>query len=115
MSNLLFKRKDKYRYYSISKSQMTGVILEGYDFAFSVRVNESFYGNRTGYIKDIVSQSGYHMMFCEGYFTKSGIKYYIVRNSWGRYFGSNGYCFIPESYMQRYVRDLTVLRERWNI
>ena len=43
------------------------------------------------------TKHGKHAMVICGYSDES--KVFIVRNSWGKSFGDNGYCYIPYSYM----------------
>lgn len=51
--------------------------------------------NNNGVIDN--TKHGKHAMVICGYSDES--KVFIVRNSWGKSFGDNGYCYIPYSYM----------------
>ena len=41
---------------------------------------------------------GYHEMVIEGWKTIDGVKYWIVANSWGDWWGDKGYCYLPFGY-----------------
>lgn len=47
-----------------------------------------------------------HAMPCIGYIEKE--KVFIVRNSWGKHWGDNGYCYIPDKYLIPFTLVATV-------
>lgn len=79
-------------------------INEGYPVVASFRVFDSLAKSTAGFVsmpteKERSSdKEDYHAMVICGYSDKQG--YFIVRNSWGKDFGDNGYCYIPYAYIR---------------
>lgn len=77
-------------------------VAQGYPVAISMRIFDSF-STSTGFIPRPTDEEreskeeGWHAMVVCGYSEKE--KIFIVRNSWGKEFGDNGYCYVPYSYM----------------
>lgn len=68
----------------------------------SVKVYDSIINNINGFIQLPTStnqkKESYHAMVICGYSDSEG--YFIVRNSWGKNFGDNGYCYLPYAYIR---------------
>jgi len=47
----------------------------------------------------------YHAMVCVGYFADDDGRWLIVRNSWGRRWGTRGYCYIHESLFMKGMKE----------
>lgn len=87
---------------NIKEDDIKSAIQEGYPVAISLKIYDSF-NTTTGFVKrptksEIESADfGYHAMVIVGY--SDDTKFFVVRNSWGKEFGDNGYCYIPYSYI----------------
>lgn len=97
----------------IEEKSIKSAIQEGYPVAISLKVYNSFssttFSGKGSNVKssgfvvypsddEIVSgEFGYHAMVIVGYIDET--KHFVVRNSWGKEFGDNGYCYIPYSYI----------------
>lgn len=87
----------------INHNDITSALSEGYPVAISLKIYDSFGNQSNGFVyrptdEEIKeNKSGNHAMVICGYSEED--KVYIVRNSWGRRFGDNGYCYIPFSYI----------------
>ncbi|CAF0750320.1 unnamed protein product [Adineta ricciae] len=84
--------------------QMKSCLAQGFPFAFGLKLFTSFdKASRTGVVPmpDESEQSreshGSHALLAVGYSDQSAS--FIVRNSWGKYWGDNGYCYIPYDYL----------------
>lgn len=79
-------------------------INEGYPVVASFRVFDSLAKSTAGFVsmptekERSSNKEDYHAMVICGYSDKQG--YFIVRNSWGKDFGDNGYCYIPYAYIR---------------
>lgn len=88
----------------ISHYAITSALADGYPVAISLKIFDSFSKGREGFVyrpteKELQGTDyGYHAMVICGYSEVE--KVYIVRNSWGKKFGDNGYCYIPFSYIE---------------
>ena len=98
---------------AISERDIKSAIQEGYPVAVSLKVFNSFSPQVRGGAGGGVGASGfvshpteaelasgeygYHAMVVVGYSDEA--KHFVVRNSWGRQFGDEGYCYIPYSYI----------------
>lgn len=82
-------------------------LAEGHPIAFALNTFDSFdeateskgrvpTPKRAEAVRDT---HGWHAMLCVGYLDKDQM--FIVRNSWGREWGDQGYCYIPYKYMMR--------------
>lgn len=80
-------------------------LAEGHPIAFALNTFESFDDacNNRGRVsmpkkKESVRETdGWHAMLAVGYSDPD--KVFIVRNSWGKEWGENGYCYIPYDYV----------------
>ena len=99
----------KTKYYLLNYYHIRDSINKGHSVVFGIHLNNSFYGNRTGIIKDIRKNSAGHAMLIVGYDDKTCC--YKVRNSWSRQWGDSGYCYIPYKYMEQNGFDYWTIRE----
>lgn len=88
---------------------MKSALSEGHPIVGTFRVFKSLEKNSDGFVKmptdeELTEKEEFHAMVICGY-NDSG-KYFIVRNSWGEYFGDHGYCYLPYAY----VRDAQLTR-----
>lgn len=98
---------------AVKEEDIKSAIQEGYPVAVSLKIYNSFSsttysgnGSRvgaSGFVsyptkEEIESgEFGYHAMVIVGYTDET--KHFVVRNSWGKGFGDNGYCYMPYSYI----------------
>lgn len=98
---------------AVSEHDIKSAIQEGYPVAVSLKVFNSFSPQVRGGAGSSVGISGfvphpseaelasgeygYHAMVVVGYSDEA--KHFVVRNSWGKQFGDEGYCYIPYSYI----------------
>jgi len=88
----------------ISHKDITSALSEGYPVTISLKIFNSFGNQSKGFVyrptdEEIAGNKyGNHAMVICGYSEED--KVYIVRNSWGKGFGDNGYCYIPFSYIE---------------
>ncbi|MDE6453204.1 MAG: C1 family peptidase [Muribaculaceae bacterium] len=81
---------------------ITSALSEGFPVGIALKIYDNF-GVGSPYINrpdadDVASGGeGYHAMVAVGY--SEAEKCYIVRNSWGKGFGDNGYCYISAAYV----------------
>jgi len=83
-----------------SASEIRKTLANGFPVIFGMTVFPSFYsigpdGIMTPPDPEKETGIGGHAMLIVGYKTINDILYFIVRNSWGKDFGKEGYCFIP--------------------
>ena len=82
---------------------IVSALANGYPVIISLKLYNSFGKNIKGFIQrptdeeKQLNKHGNHCMVIVGYSDDERV--YIVRNSWGRSFGDNGYCYIPYSYI----------------
>lgn len=88
----------------INHDDITSALSEGYPVTISLKIFDSFGNQSKGFVyrptdEEITENKyGNHAMVICGYSEED--KVYIVRNSWGKGFGDNGYCYIPFSYIE---------------
>lgn len=98
---------------NVGENDIKSAIQEGYPVAISLKVFNSFssttYGGSGSHVgasgfveypsdEELASgEFGYHAMVIVGYTDET--KHFVVRNSWGKHFGDQGYCYIPYSYI----------------
>lgn len=81
---------------------LTSALAEGYPVGIALRLYDNFgdngpYINRPDEKDKATGPTENHAMVLVGY--SESEKCYIVRNSWGDYFGDNGYCYISAAYI----------------
>ena len=103
-------------YYRIKTlGEMLNCFTEGFPFVFGFTVYESFESKRvaqTGIVympKKDESPLGGHAVVCVGYDRKK--KRFLVRNSWGRKWGMEGYFTIPFKYLEILASDFWTIRK----
>lgn len=94
-------------------------LSDGYPVIAAIQIFDSFSETHSGFIphpsvaelKKAGSDNlhAYHGMVICGFSDKD--KVLVVRNSWGTDFGDNGYCYIPYSYAQKYIKQACVITE----
>lgn len=80
-------------------------LAEGYPIAFCLNTFQSFdqANKNRGRVPmpkpsdNVRATHGWHAMLCVGYSDPDQV--FIVRNSWGKTWGDQGYCYIPYAYM----------------
>jgi C1A family cysteine protease len=80
-----------------SLNNMKACITAGYPFSIGIRVYENFPMELGDIPMPLGGMIGGHAMMVVGY--RDSIKRFIVRNSWGKEWGTNGYGTIPYSYI----------------
>jgi C1A family cysteine protease len=95
-------------YYSVYKNEIKRLLSEEYPVVFGFPIYENFsnIGN------NIYSELGktfeaYHAMLIVGYTQE----YYIIRNSWGKNKGDNGYYYIKCSLLEEKAFDMWTLKD----
>ena len=84
-------------------------LAEGYPIIFGVRLYSTFDNLRNGRVPDPHPNEigrnthGSHAMLCVGYSDPD--KMFIVRNSWGKNWGDNGYCYMSYNYLMNPKND----------
>jgi len=98
-----------------TEPEMLTCLAEGYPFVFGFTVYESFENaetTRTGIVQMPGKSEralGGHAVLAVGYNQKS--KRFIVRNSWGKAWGQDGYCTMPFEYLQTLAADFWTVRK----
>ena len=96
-------------------NEMLACLAEGYPFVFGFTVYESFESQevlRTGIVhmpKKKEKAIGGHAVMAAGY--DQAAKRFIVRNSWGKDWGKDGYCTMPFEYLQTLAGDFWTIRK----
>ena len=96
-------------------AEMLACLAEGYPFVFGFTVYESFESAataRTGVVQMPAKTEralGGHAVMAVGYDQKS--KRFIVRNSWGKTWGQDGYCTMPFAYFESLAADFWTVRK----
>jgi len=79
-------------YFLLRSSDVKEMLNKGNPVVFGIKLNNSFYGNTNGVIKNISSNNSSHAMLLVGYNDNS--ECYIARNSWGTNWGA---CFTDDT------------------
>jgi len=106
--NIYFKHR--INYYLTNSNSLKQILADGDNVIFGLRLNNSFYGNTSGIIKNNQPNQYNHCMLICGYNDKD--QTYKVANSWGRRWGDKGYCHIPQEYVHKYGFDFIVIKEK---
>ena len=108
----LYFNKKRFGYYLLQpkQEQIKDAIRTGNPIVFGMFINNSFYGNRSGKISTIANNGGGHAMLIVGFDDET--ECYIVRNSWGKSWGDNGYCYIPYDYLENNSFDLWTIKRK---
>ncbi len=97
----LFNGSDKSDTLKRNHTILTSALSEGYPVGISLKVFDNL-GKDGAFIlhpEDApnAKEEGWHAMVIVGYSEENNL--YIVRNSWGTDFGDNGYCYMPDTYI----------------
>lgn len=94
-------------------------LTDGYPVIIAAKIFDSFSDTRSGFVphpSDAEAAGGtrsdghgYHAMVVCGFSDDERIL--IVRNSWGKDFGRDGYCYIPYSYARQYIIQACIITE----
>lgn len=102
-------------YHRLNTTQeMLTCLAEGYPFVFGFAVYESFESpqiKRTGVVNmpgDDEAELGGHAVMATGYDQKT--KRFLVRNSWGKPWGMEGYFTMPFEYLETLAGDFWTIR-----
>jgi C1A family cysteine protease len=97
---------------NLTEEDIKSALSEGYPVAVSVKLFSNFGENYGGFVNlpddeevkaaedEIAAGKKYehnHAMVICGYSDENRV--FVVRNSWGKDFGDNGYCYLPYSYV----------------
>lgn len=104
-------------YYRIMQvPQLKQALADGHLVAMGIEIYSSFESAevaRTGIVpmpdKTKEQLLGGHAVAAYGYTEIKGIEYIIVRNSWGKDWGDQGYFYLPMDFVGRYVSDMWVV------
>ncbi len=64
---------------------------------------------------DAVYPTPRHAMIAVGYGIASGQRVVMIRNSWGPTWGQNGYCWVTERFLAKYMFGLGILRDECDV
>ncbi len=97
----------------LNPDDLARVITDGADVVGAVYTNASFgdggatiaggtgCGGRTdGVITDEQSRTGGHVVAFVGVVQRSGMRYFVIRNSWGPCMGDHGYFYVSDQFMR---------------
>ncbi len=92
-------------------------LADGFPVIIASKIFDSFSDTNSGFVRHPSSAEladgsrsdghGNHAMVVCGFSDKERIL--IVRNSWGKEFGKNGYCYIPYSYARQYFLQACII------
>lgn len=96
---------------------LTSALADGYPVIISLKLYDSFSDGIKGFVPRPSADErrhdkhGNHCMVICGYSNEE--KVYIVRNSWGKSFGDEGYCYIPFSYIDdsQFLNQAAIISE----
>ena len=88
----------------INVEDVKSALAQGFPVIISARAFGSYLSNMNGVLRtptdaELQDTEKYHAMVICGYIDKEG--YFVVRNSWGTYFGDKGYCYLPYEYFRK--------------
>lgn len=104
--------KNKISYYFVDFISLKQALADGHTVVMGLWLNNSFYGNTTGVIKDVSNNGNGHLVRVVGYDDDTGMV--KAKNDWGRSWGDKGYCYIPYTYLVDNSYDSAVIREKSN-
>lgn len=105
-------------YYRVmTKNQLKQALTEGIPVAMGIEIYNSFESDvvaKTGIVpmpdKAVEYSLGGHAVAAYGYKTINNVEYIIIRNSWGKEWGDQGFCYIPMDFIGRYVTDMWIVK-----
>lgn len=78
--------------YGSGEAQMIAALNNGGSIAVAFMVYQDFYAYRSGIYSHVTGSAlGGHAVRLVGYGVENGVKYWILANSWGSYWGENGF------------------------
>lgn len=88
----------------INVNDVKSALAQGFPVIISARAFDTYLSNRNGVLriptdKELEDTENNHAMVICGYTDKEG--FFIVRNSWGKNFGDQGYCYLPYEYFRK--------------
>lgn len=88
----------------INVNDVKSALAQGYPVVISARAFDSYLSNWNGVLriptdKELEDTENNHAMVICGYTDREG--FFIVRNSWGKNFGDQGYCYLPYEYFRK--------------
>lgn len=98
-----------FKYYLLKSSSVKHCLSDGFPVVFGLWLNKSFYNGRNGLIDSKPKINSAHAMLLCGYDDDRQV--FIARNSWGTWWGDQGYCYIPYDYFMANSFDLWTVRE----
>ena len=98
-----------YEYYLVQPKNVREALKDGYTLFIGLPLNESFYNNKTGLVKDMPPNNYLHCMELGG--CDDATRLYKHKNSWG-YSGDEGMFYIPYDYFEKHAFDCWVLRKK---
>lgn len=100
-------------------NDIKSALSDGYPVIIAAKIFDSFSDTRNGFVRHPSSREliedtcadnhGNHAMVVCGYSDKERIL--IVRNSWGKDFGNEGYCYMPYSYARKYILQACIITQ----
>lgn len=94
-------------------------LSDGFPVVIAARIFDSFSDTNSGFVhhpsNDEIANGersdghGHHAMVVCGFSDKERV--FVVRNSWGKEFGDNGYCYIPYSYADKYFLQACIVTQ----
>ena len=103
------KYLERTNYYTLTPGLAKDALSKGRPIVFGLKLNKSFYGNKSGIISNEKNDGSSHAMLLLGYDNIN--EFFIARNSWGSRWGDNGYCYIPFDYFFENAHNLWTIDE----
>lgn len=104
---------------NLNLDDIKSALAEGFPVIIAAKIFDSFANTKGGFVprpsrSEINSEGrtdghGNHAMVICGFSDKE--KVFVVRNSWGREFGDDGYCYISYSYAKKYFLQAAIITE----
>jgi len=106
----LFKKYLSNTHYTLLRAlDVKESLNKGNPVVCGIKLNNSFYGNKDGIIKDISASNNSHAIVILGY--DDNTECYIARNSWNTSWGDHGDCYIPYAYFEKNTHEIRVIEE----
>lgn len=106
----------EYKRLDHTKTQLRQCLIDGFPFVFGLQIFSSFESDlteKTGIVQfpniELEECLGGHALMCVGFNDDNEV--FIVRNSWGKNWGNDGYCEIP----YKYILDKKFASDFWTL